>query len=101
LEGSKFQDGCPITLMLLEMTPRSAPISFAGHAVFANWRAVMADMLVKHGWPSERIAPTVTAMIAGLEGALMLARVECNAKPVRDTVQALCWMLDGGLPSKC
>ena len=100
LEGSKFQDGCPITLMLLEMTPRSAPISFAGQAVFAQWRAVMADMLAQHGWPSEQIAPTVTALIAGLEGALLLARVECNAKPVRDTVQALCWMLDGGLPGK-
>ena len=53
-------------------------------------------MLAQHGWPPEQNASTVTALIAGLEGALMLARVECNAKPVRDTVQVLCWMLDVG-----
>jgi len=80
----------------LEMTPRSASISFAGHAVLTHWRTVMADMLAQHGWPPEQTASTVTALNAGLEGALMLARVECNTKPVRDTVQALCWMLDGG-----
>ena len=100
LEGSKFQDGCPIILTLLETTPRSAPISNAGHAVFTHWRAVMADMLAQHGWPPEQIASTVTALIAGLEGALMLARVESNVQPLRDTVQALCWMLDGGLQGK-
>ena len=98
LEASKFRDGCPITTTLLETTPESALIAAAGQAVFADWRRVMEGLLARHGWPDERVAPTATAIIAGLEGALMLARVQGSAQPVHDTAEALCLMLEGRLP---
>ncbi|MFP6696982.1 MAG: TetR/AcrR family transcriptional regulator [Alphaproteobacteria bacterium] len=98
LEASKFRDGCPITTTLLETTPGSAAITEAGRAVFDDWSGVMEMLLARHGWPAERIAPTATAIIAGLEGALMLARVRGSSQPIRDTAEALCALLDGGLP---
>ena len=98
LEASKFRDGCPITTTLLETTPGSAAITAAGRAVFDDWSGVMEMLLARHGWPAERIAPTATAIIAGLEGALMLARVRGSSQPIRDTAEALCALLDGGLP---
>ena len=98
LEASKFRDGCPITTTLLETTPGSAAITAAGRAVFDDWSGVMEMLLARHGWPAERIAPTATAIIAGLEGALMLARVRGSSQPIRYTAEALCALLDGGLP---
>ncbi len=98
LEASKFRDGCPITTTLLETTPGSAAITAAGRAVFDDWSGVMEMLLARHGWPAERVAPTATAIIAGLEGALMLARVRGSSQPIRDTAEALCALLDGGLP---
>ena len=98
LEASKFRDGCPITTTLLETTPGSAAITAAGRAVVDDWSGVMEMLLARHGWPAERIAPTATAIIAGLEGALMLARVRGSSQPIRDTAEALCALLDGGLP---
>ena len=98
LEASKFRDGCPITTTLLETTPGSAAITAAGRAVFDDWSGVMEMLLARHGWPAERIAPTATAIIAGLEGALMLARVRGSSQPIRDTAEALCALLDGSLP---
>ncbi len=98
LEASKFRDGCPITTTLLETTPASRPITVAGQAVFADWLAVLAAMLARHGWPADRGAATATAIIAGLEGALMLARVQGSAQPIHDTAQALCILLE--MPEK-
>ncbi|MDP6690609.1 MAG: TetR/AcrR family transcriptional regulator [Alphaproteobacteria bacterium] len=94
LEASKFRDGCPITTTLLETTPESAAISAAGRAVFADWRGVMADMLRRDGWPASRVPATATAIIAGLEGALLMARVQGSARPIHDTAQALCDLLE-------
>jgi len=94
LEASKFRDGCPITTTLLETTPGSTLIAAAGQAVFADWRAVMEAMLARHGWPAARIPATATAIIAGLEGALMLARVQGSVQPITDTAWALCEMLE-------
>ncbi len=94
LEASKFRDGCPITTTLLETTPASEPITEAGQAVFADWLTVMAALLARHNWPPARIPATATAIIAGLEGALMLARVQGSARPIHDTAWALCAMLD-------
>ena len=98
LAASKFRDGCPITTTLLETAPASASITAAGRAVFADWQRVMEGLLQRHGWPADRIGPTATAIIAGLEGALMLARVQGSAQPVHDTGLALCAMLEGYLP---
>ena len=93
LEASNFRDGCPITTTLLETTPGSAAIARAGQSVFADWQVVMEDLLRQHGWRADHVAPTATAMIAGLEGALLLARVEANAQPIHDMTQALCAIL--------
>jgi TetR/AcrR family transcriptional repressor of lmrAB and yxaGH operons len=98
LEASKFRDGCPITTTLLETTPGSNAIATAGQTVFADWRAVMEDLLARHDWPPGRIPATATMIIAGLEGALMLARVQGSAQPIRHTADTLCSLLDAGLP---
>ena len=95
LEASKFLDGCPITTTLLETTPASVVISAAGQAVFADWQAVIEELLRRHGWPVRRVPAMATAIIAGLEGALLLARVQCSAQPIHDTTRALCSLLEG------
>ncbi|HJM91838.1 MAG: TetR/AcrR family transcriptional regulator [Alphaproteobacteria bacterium] len=98
LEASDFRDGCPITTTLLETAPGSGAITAAGQAVFADWRAVIEAMLRQHDWPAAQIAATATAIIAGLEGALLLARVEASAQPIHDATQVLCQLLEENKP---
>jgi hypothetical protein len=55
-------------------------------------------MLRQHDWPAAQIAATATAIIAGLEGALLLARVEASAQPIHDATQVLCQLLEENKP---
>lgn len=94
LEQSDFQDGCPITTTLLETTPASGIISQAGQTVFANWRQIIENLLMKHGWPPDEAKTLSTFVIVGMEGALVLARVEKSAQPIHDTSSMLCRLLE-------
>jgi len=94
LEASEFQDGCPITTTLLETTPTSETISAAGRAVFADWRVVVERVLTQHAWSPEQARITATIVIASLEGALLLARVEGSVQPITDSAKALCVLLE-------
>ncbi len=94
LEASNFRDGCPISTTLLETAPDSEVITAAGRTVFADWQAVMEGMLRQHRWPAAQIPAMATAIIAGLEGALLLARVQGSAQPIHDSTQALCALLE-------
>tara|TARA_R110002167_G_scaffold60368_1_gene170572 strand:- start:290 stop:859 length:570 start_codon:yes stop_codon:yes gene_type:complete len=90
LAASGFRDGCPITTTLLEMAPESEPITSAGRAAFADWRGIVADLLRRHGWPDAEAMATALAIIGGLEGSLLLARVDGNPRALEAATDALC-----------
>lgn len=94
LEASSFRDGCPITTTLLETTPESDLIAAAGRTAFADWRTVIEGLLARHGWPPDRAEPAAAFVVAGLEGALVMARVEQSARPIETTADALCAFLE-------
>lgn len=94
MAASGYRDGCPITTTLLEMAPESAAITEAGRSSLATWREIVANLLLRHGWPDDEADQTATAVIAGLEGALLMARVEGSARPIEAMAQALGSMLD-------
>ena len=94
LEASSFRDGCPITTTLLETTPESDLIAAAGRTAFADWRKVIEGLLAGHGWPPDRAEADAAFIVAGLEGALVMARVEQSARPIETAAGALCAFLE-------
>ena len=89
MKKSGFRDGCPITTTLLETAPQSADVAAAGREAFDGWRAVIARALVRDGFGKAEAMRLATLAISALEGALILARIESNARPINDVAKSL------------
>ncbi len=90
---SGYRDGCPITTILLETAPRSKTITEAGQKAFNAWRQIIRELLQAHDIPENRSAAMANMILSTLEGALILARVDASAQPIRDAVKELTWYL--------
>jgi TetR/AcrR family transcriptional repressor of lmrAB and yxaGH operons len=82
LARSGFRDGCPIATVALETSPDSAALSKAARAAIDGWRAVIADRLAAAGVRRKRAAELATLVVAGVEGALLVARVSRSTAPL-------------------
>ncbi|MHA3022048.1 TetR/AcrR family transcriptional regulator [Mycobacterium sp. BMJ-28] len=69
------RDGCPIEPIATESVTASASIRAASARVFGDWIGAVADRLRADGRPSGNAEDTARAVIALIEGALMLSRV--------------------------
>ena len=66
------RDGCPVMPTAVEAVHASEPLRRAAGSAFLAWRDLLADRLAREGAPDA--TGTATAVIALLEGALLLAR---------------------------
>jgi TetR/AcrR family transcriptional repressor of lmrAB and yxaGH operons len=73
LERSGCAAGCAIAAVTTDAGDDEA-LSTATREVFAEWTAVLADVLAAGGVPRRRSVPLATLLVAGVEGALVLAR---------------------------
>ena len=84
MAASKFRDGCPIATTLLETVPQSDLISSTGQNVFANWRSIIAGVLRRDGMPPAEAHPLADYIMATVEGALLMARVQQDTGPIEN-----------------
>lgn len=89
LEDSDFAAGCPVATVALELAPADGPVTDACRDVFRNWTEVLRDRLTDEGWEPAAASDFATTVVAALEGALLLARVERDATPVRTVARDL------------
>lgn len=89
LESSSFEAGCPVATVALECAPGIGSITRACQQVFRGWIGVFADRLVDEGWREADAADFATTVVAAVEGALLLARVEGDAQPLRAVLRDL------------
>jgi TetR/AcrR family transcriptional repressor of lmrAB and yxaGH operons len=73
--ASDRRDGCPIEPIATESVNASAQVREASARVFDGWCGAVADRLRKDGWSDQRAAQTALAVIALIEGALILSRI--------------------------
>jgi TetR/AcrR family transcriptional regulator, lmrAB and yxaGH operons repressor len=73
--ASDRRDGCPIEPIATESVNASAQVREASARAFDGWCAAVADRLRKDGWPDGHAEQTALAVIALIEGALMLSRI--------------------------
>jgi len=79
LTDSDFREGCPLTNVALDAAAGSEPIRRACVEGFGSWEDVIATSLAAHGIHS----PTLpTAILATVEGALMLAKTRRDTAPL-------------------
>lgn len=76
MAASDFQEGCPITTVLLETANHSPALAAAGVEAFRSWRAVIAQSLGRDGFSGPRAARLAALAVSAIEGAMVQARVE-------------------------
>jgi TetR/AcrR family transcriptional repressor of lmrAB and yxaGH operons len=77
--SSDQRDGCPIEPIATESVNASPQVRDASARAFAGWRLAVADRLRADGWPDQAAEQTALAVIALIEGALILSRISGNA----------------------
>jgi AcrR family transcriptional regulator len=82
LEETDWQDACPIATVALEVASTSEPLRIATADVFTSWIDGLAPRFTAAGVPEARSRELAIAMIAGLEGAFVLARAWRSKEPL-------------------
>jgi AcrR family transcriptional regulator len=82
LEESGWIDACPIATVALEVASTSEPLRQATADVFTSWIDGLTSRFAAAGLPRPRARELAIAMIAGLEGAFVLARAWRSQEPL-------------------
>jgi len=77
--SSDRRDGCPIEPIATESVNASTQVRDASARAFGGWCSAVADRLRSDGWPDDDAQQTALAVIALLEGALILSRIAGDA----------------------
>lgn len=97
MEGSKFRDGSPATAVTVEMAAISPAIRAEAQAGFAAWQARIAAALVRDGLSAVEARELALWAVASLEGAMVLARAEASARPMRSVTRLLVERLEAAV----
>ncbi len=82
------RDGCPVEPIATESVHASELVRRAAARAFDSWCAAIADRLREDGWDDDRADETALAIVAVIEGALMLARTKGDAAVLNSTKTA-------------
>jgi TetR/AcrR family transcriptional repressor of lmrAB and yxaGH operons len=83
LAESGWVDGCPIATVALEESATSDQLARACHAALQSWVGVLAEAITGHGVEDDEAQALATLVVAGIEGALLLARAGRDTEPLR------------------
>lgn len=84
MEESHFRSGSPITTVMLETAPMIPSLTQAGAEVYASWEHIIAEVFVRAGMDGAKAQAWAQTLIATVEGALVLARIQQSAAPIRN-----------------
>jgi len=82
LEETGWTDACPIATVALEVASTSEPLRLATAEVFTSWIDGLTPRFTTAGLDNARAREMAIAMIAGLEGAFVLARAWRSQEPL-------------------
>jgi TetR/AcrR family transcriptional repressor of lmrAB and yxaGH operons len=82
LAASDWQRGCPLATVALEAAATSEPVRQTCADHYAGWEAGITERLIAAGAALDVARNTATFVLAAVEGAMLLARVERSARPL-------------------
>lgn len=83
LEATGYEDACPIATVALEVASTNETLRVATAAVFDAWIEALTGRLEATGLPGDTARELSFALVAGLEGAFVLARSTRSTEPLR------------------
>lgn len=89
LERSGFRAGCPVVAVATEAPADQPALSQAAAHAFAQWEQALATTLRRAGIPAARSRRLATITVAGIEGAIVLARTRRSTQPLDDVAKEL------------
>jgi Transcriptional regulator LmrA/YxaF-like, C-terminal domain len=98
LEASGWADGCPVATVALETAHRSDALGHACRDALAGWRAALAEAMVARGTGEADARALATLVLAGIEGALLLARADRDPAPLTTVGRELADVLRARVP---
>jgi TetR/AcrR family transcriptional repressor of lmrAB and yxaGH operons len=96
MKQSGFRDGCPITTVLLELSPLDRTVTDAGRKAYAARVGIMKEKLVADGASPRRAERLAVLCVAALQGALIQSRVERSGAPILAAADELADLLEAG-----
>ncbi|MGV9333602.1 TetR/AcrR family transcriptional regulator [Nocardia sp. NPDC003726] len=89
LEDNNFQAGCPVLAVSIEAQGDDGGPQRAAAAAFENWTRLFTRSLRDQGASASDAEQTATLIIAAVEGAVAMCRVERGTRPLDRTVDKL------------
>lgn len=83
LEATDYDHGCPVATVALDSAARSDALHAACSEVYATWQRIIEEQLLEAGLPEARAARSATAVLAMVEGAMMLSKAYRDTEPLR------------------
>lgn len=83
MEDSRFKDGSPLTIVAVETGAFVEPLRLACREGYQAWADLLADQLRRDGKPAREASDLALWAVASLEGAIILARTQHSAEPLR------------------
>ncbi|GAA3127301.1 TetR family transcriptional regulator [Streptosporangium carneum] len=91
LEESGWRRGCPVATVALEMAATSDPLQEVCSEVYGSWEGTLRDRLAADGHPEPE--DTAVAVLALVEGALLLARAHRSREPLERVTRRVAALL--------
>lgn len=86
-------DGCAVGVVSAEASPLEPQLAEATQRALGDWTDLLAHQLIAEGRPPDEAQSLATMAIAGIEGAILLARGTGSSAPVRDVRSVLATLL--------
>jgi TetR/AcrR family transcriptional repressor of lmrAB and yxaGH operons len=98
--ASDGRDGCPIEPIATESVNASPLVREASARAFAGWTDAVGQRLRRDGWPERDARQTALAVIALIEGALILSRISGDAAALQSAKVAAGSLLRSALAAR-
>lgn len=92
-----FAGGCPVAAATVDCAESTVSTRKAASAAFATWNGSVARALADMGVPEEWAPALATLMISSLEGAILIARAERDARALTTVARELGPLLDAAV----
>ncbi|MGW4894875.1 TetR/AcrR family transcriptional regulator [Kitasatospora sp. NPDC004240] len=89
LDESGFTKGCPIATVALEVAGSNEELRRVCTEVYGSWQRIIADRLVAEGRSPEAAEAASGRVLAQIQGALLLARVQRSHVPLEQAAHAV------------
>jgi TetR/AcrR family transcriptional regulator, lmrAB and yxaGH operons repressor len=89
MKRSGFRAGCPVAAVALDLAPGDERLHAVVQSALQDWHLVLVRSLERDGLAEPQAHQLASFVIATVEGALLLARIERSVRPIDDITTEL------------